>query len=492
MERMKLKKLLSGISVEAVKGSKEVEITGICTSSASAHPGSLFIAKKGRTHDGTKFIPEAINAGSVAVVTDIYDPFLQNIVQIIHPNPAEIEPELLAAFYEKAAEKLFLVAVTGTNGKTTCAYLIRHLLEGMGKPCGLIGTIEKIVGKHHFPSTLTTSDLSTNYKLFYEMVSQGCTSAVMEVSSHALDQKRVYTLDFDAAIFTNLTQDHLDYHKTMEEYAAAKAKLFASLGSYSKSLKAKEPKIAILNADSPWAPRMAQECQVPILTYGLEKPADLMPKHIRLEPKGTECIMTYQGEEAFFACDLIGRFNVYNCLAALALGLSCGGNLKEMCHILNSFKAAPGRLQRVSDHIFVDYAHTDDALKNVLETLREIKKGRLILVFGCGGNRDMAKRPKMGKVAEELADAVIVTSDNPRLEDPTEIIAQVLKGFSDKSTACVEVDRKSAIEKAIRMAAPEDIVLIAGKGHENYQIFADKTIAFDDVAIAHEALSKNP
>jgi UDP-N-acetylmuramoyl-L-alanyl-D-glutamate--2,6-diaminopimelate ligase len=488
---MKLRKLLKDIPVQMVKGTKEVEITGICSNSKLVSPGNLFIAKKGFTHNGAQFIADAVAAGAAAVLTDIYDPFLQDVVQVIHSDIPGIEAELAAEYYRHPSQDLFTVGITGTNGKTTCSYLIKHLMDGMGKQSGLIGTIECIVGKNYLPSTLTTPDVITNHKLLHEMASNHCQAAVMEVSSHALDQGRVKEIDFDVAVFTNLTLDHLDYHKTMEEYAAAKAKLFSSLTNALSNGKKKDKKCAVVNADSPWVEVIVKDCKEKILTYGIDKKADVWASGIELFSKGTSFIVNYQNEKKRFVSGLIGRFNVYNCLAAIAVGIGQNIPLNQILEILSTFKAAPGRLEKVANsrglNIFVDYAHTDDALKNVLETLKEIKSSRLITVFGCGGNRDHSKRPKMAEIAEMLSDFTIVTSDNPRNEDPESIIKQIVAGFKEAKHYIVELDRGEAIKKAVKMAQGEDIILIAGKGHETYQIFAHQTIGFDDREVAAAA-----
>lgn len=457
----------------------DVEITGICSDSKRVAPGNLFIAKKGLTRDGAEFIPEAIAAGAVAVAATDYNPFLPpKVAQIVHPNIAELESTLAKVYYQHPVEKLFLVGITGTNGKTTTSYLVRHLFEKSKIECGLIGTIEWIAGKNHYPSLYTAPDLLTNYKLFGEMVQGGCKAAAMEVSSHALEQGRVREIEFDVAIFTNLTQDHLDYHKTMESYADAKAKLFTSC------------KMAIVNLDSPWAERMIQNCKARVLSYAIDREADIRAKEILLTPDGMQFTVHAGQEKARFSLPLIGRFNIYNCLAAIGAGLAYGFSLATIALLLRDFKNVRGRLERVESsrglHIFVDYAHTDDALKNVLLTLGEIKRGRLITVFGCGGNRDKEKRPKMGHVAEAHSDLCIVTSDNPRSENPEEIARQILTGFKDPSRAIVLLDRKEAIQKAISLAGKEDVLLIAGKGHETKQVFADHTIHFDDTEVARE------
>jgi UDP-N-acetylmuramoyl-L-alanyl-D-glutamate--2,6-diaminopimelate ligase len=481
---MKLKKLFKDIAVDEIRGSKEVEITGIFSNSKLVSPGSLFIAKKGLNVDGAKFIPDAIAAGAVAILSDMYDPFISDqVVQIIHPDTASIEAKLAAQYYNTPSDALFLCGITGTNGKTTTSYIVRHLLEGADVKTGLIGTIETIFGNKALPSSLTTSDVITNHKLFSEMIQSGCKAAVMEVSSHALTQNRVEGIEYDIAIFTNLTQDHLDYHHTMQEYGRAKSLLFSQLKPAS-SAKKKFPKAAVVNQDSPWVQEMIKGCKTRIFTYALDSDADLRATDIALTSHGTSFNINYLGKSYPFSWELIGRFNVYNCLAALSTGILYGIPIEKALPILSSFKTAPGRLERVPNkkgiHIFVDYAHTDDALRNVLETLREIKKGRLITVFGCGGNRDKDKRPKMGSVAEKLSDVIVVTSDNPRNEEPKSITDEILKGLTNPAKAHVILDRQEAISSSIKMAKKDDVVLIAGKGHETYQIFAHQTVSFDD------------
>jgi UDP-N-acetylmuramoyl-L-alanyl-D-glutamate--2,6-diaminopimelate ligase len=476
MEPVKLKTLLKDLPV-TVKGLKDVEVTGITTNSRQVAPGNLFLAKKGLTHDGSRFIPDAVAAGACAVVTDMYNPFLE-ITQVITPEVGLIEAVLLNRFYDSPAEKLFLVGITGTNGKTTTSYLVRHLLQN----CGLVGTIEWIVGGTILPSTHTTPDLVTLTKLFSDMLTQGCKSAVMEVSSHALDQERVRALPFDVAVFTNLTQDHLDYHQTMENYAAAKAKLFTMLSKEGT---------AVYNLDCPWHPQVIQNCPAKKISYGFGLGADLRASNLEMTAQAMRFVVHYQNKQIECSSPLIGRFNVYNLLAAIGVGLSYRLSLEAIVQRLSSFQNVRGRLERVPNgrdlNIFVDYSHTDDSLKNALETLRECCKGKLITVFGCGGDRDRTKRPKMGAVAARLSDFSIVTSDNPRSEEPEAIIRDILPGFKECRNFMVEADRKAAIQRAIDMATPEDIVLIAGKGHENYQIFSHQTIHFDDREVAQQA-----
>lgn len=480
MEPVKLKALLKDLPV-TLKGQKEVEVTGITANSRQVAPGNLFLAKKGLTQDGSRFIPDAVAAGASVVVTDIYNPFLE-VTQVITTDVGAIEAALLSRFYDFPADKLFLVGITGTNGKTTTSYLVRHVLQNGGQNCGLVGTIEWIVGDTILPSTHTTPDLVTLTKLFSDMVTHGCKSAVMEVSSHALDQERVRALPFDVAVFTNLTQDHLDYHQTMESYAAAKAKLFAML-----------PKegIAVYNLDCSWHPQVTRGCEAKKISYGFDVKADLRASDLEMTAQTMHFLVHYKDKAVRCSSHLIGRFNVYNLLAAMGVGLSYGLPLERIVQRLGSFQSVRGRLERVPNernlNIFVDYSHTDDSLKNALETLRECGTGKLITVFGCGGDRDRTKRPKMGAVAATLSDFSIVTSDNPRSEDPEAIIREILPGFKECRNFIVEVDRKAAIQRAIEMATPEDIILIAGKGHENYQIFSHQTIHFDDREVAQQA-----
>lgn len=486
---MKLKQLIKDIPFKQFRGNRELEITGICSNSKLVSPGNLFIARKGRTEDGMTYIPEAVSAGAVAIFTDIYDPFLnKNIAQIIHPDVAALEGIIASSYYQRASDEMFMVGITGTNGKTTTSFLVKHLLDILIGSCGLIGTIKYVIGDHHYDAVRTTPDAVSNHKMLREMVLQGCKSAVMEVTSHALDQHRVDCINFDVAVFTNLTLDHLDYHMTMERYAQAKNKLFRSLDpSHTKKVHP-YPKVAIVNADSGWHKRMIEGCQAEIITYGIDTDADLKAEQIVLSPTETSFILNFRGHKLPFSWGLSGRFNVYNCLAAVAVGLTRHYPLDLIAKALETAPPIPGRLQAVSNplglKIYVDFAHSHDALLNVLRCLQEFKTARVITVFGCGGNRDVSKRPKMARVCEENSDICIVTSDNPRNEDPMEIVRQIIAGFTNNECYIVEVDRKKAIEQAINLATPEDIILIAGKGHEPYQIFASQTIEFDDKKVA--------
>lgn len=488
---MKIKNLFKNIPVQAIHGSKEVDITGICANSKLVAPGNLFIAKKGLTHHGAQYIPQAVQAGGSAVLTDIFNPSLKNIVQIIHPKVNEIEPLVATEFFQRPSESLFMVGITGTKGKTTTSYAIKYLLDHFFGPCGLIGTIEYIVGENRYPATRTTPDVISNHQMLREMVTHGCRSAVMEVTSHALDQGRVELIDYDVAIFSNLTLDHLDYHHDMETYCLAKNRLFRQLGQQKTSKK--QAKVAIINADSPWSAKVIQGCKVPIMTYGIDQDADLKATDVHLGKQMTELNLLYQGKKVPCQWPLIGRFNVYNCLSAILTLLSKGFALEEIADRMSQIPSVRGRLEPVANQlglkIYIDFAHTDDSLLNVLKTLKEFKQGRLITVFGCGGDRDRSKRPKMAAVSEQYSDVTIVTSDNPRTEDPELICREIIKGFSKPDSFIVELDRRLAIQKAIEMADSNDTILIAGKGHEPTQIFAHKTIEFDDCQVAADICS---
>lgn len=483
---MKLRKLFKDIKYKAIKGSKEVEISGVCSDSRYVAPGNLFIAKKGEKYDGTDFIPNAVAAGAVAVVTDLYDPYLKNISQIVHDDVSQIEADIAAAYYNYPSNSLFMVGVTGTSGKTTICYLIKHILDSSEMKTGLIGTVECYLGKNRFSSTLTTPDNVLIQKYLKEMVTEGCQSAALEVSSHGLEQGRLSNVNFNVGIFTNLSQDHLDYHHNFENYADAKKRLFDSL-SYSG--------VAIVNIDDEWSAKMIESTKAKIISYGVENSkADFFASDIKFSLEGLEFVLHYFGGKQKVKSKVIGRFNVYNILAAIAASLEAKIPIEQITKHISNFSGAPGRLERVKSkkdfHVFVDYAHKPDALKNVLITLKELKPKKIITLFGCGGDRDKGKRPIMGKIASELSDLTIITSDNPRSEPPMQIISEIEKGFKTKNYQ-IEEDRALAIEKAMALAGKNDIVLIAGKGHESSQVFANKTILFNDREIAEKILGQN-
>lgn len=481
---MKLRQLLNEIPGCVIKGFDDILITGVSSNSKTIVPGNLFIAKKGGAFDGNQFIFDAIQKGAVAVISDTYDSSLSDIVQVIYPNVSSAESQLADRFYCHPSRELFVVGLTGTNGKTTTSFIMKNLLDCLYGPCGLIGTIEYIIGKDRYKADRTTPDVSKNHQLLRDMILRECRSAVMEVTSHALEQGRVDKIEFDVAVFSNLTWDHLDYHGTMENYANAKKKLFDRLGKTKK-----KTSWAIVNQDTPWSGHMLSECSANKITYGIDQSADLQASHIRFEKGGTRALVTYQRESVECFWPLVGRFNVYNCLAAIGVALSQQFSLQLICSHLPSIPFIRGRLEPVKNdlglQIYVDFAHSDDALLNILTTLKELQNfGRIIVVFGCGGDRDKAKRPKMGEVCELFANYSIITSDNPRSEDPQIICEEISKGFKRSDNYCIELDRKKAIEKAIDLAYPEDIILIAGKGHETQQIFAHQTCEFDDSRVA--------
>nr|MDQ3314120.1 UDP-N-acetylmuramoyl-L-alanyl-D-glutamate--2,6-diaminopimelate ligase [Verrucomicrobiota bacterium] len=401
--------------------------------------------------------------------------------------------DLAATFYERPTRRLKLAAVTGTNGKTTTTFLIKHICEKAGIRCGLIGTVRYEIGERVLPALRTTPESLEVQQLLAQMVNAGCKAAAMEVSSHALTQERTRGLEWDVAVFTNLTQDHLDFHGTMERYFESKLKLFSDL---SKQQVKKNP-VAVVNIDDRHGERLLDhlEKSFPVVTYGLGARADFRASNYRPEFGATSYQLDARGKSYLVRVPLIGRFNVANSLAALAATSSLGLGLREAILSLAKSPQVPGRLEAVPAkrqfQVFVDYAHTPDALLNVLKTLRELSPRRVIVVFGCGGDRDRQKRPLMAAAAEQNADFSIITSDNPRKEDPDAIIAEVAMGF--RSTRYEKItDRAQAIARAITLAQPRDIVLIAGKGHETYQEFADNTVPFDDIQVARRALEDNP
>ena len=484
---MKLKKLIKEIPIVEIKGSKEIEITGVCSNSKLVAPGNLFIAKKGLTTDGSRFIPEAIIAGATAILTDIYDPSLKNVTQIICKDISKVEGQIAAEYNRQPSEKMLMIGITGTNGKTTTSYLVKHILDLTYTKTGLIGTIEYIMGKMRYKATHTTPDVTTNQKILREMLSQGINACVMETTSHGLDQGRVNNIDFDLAIFTNLSLDHLDYHNSMQKYLLAKKKLFLSLHSDKKK---GYPKVAIVNADDPNTREIVKGLDIKVLTYGIEKDADLQAFDIKFTSTKTKFRLRFEQKVTDFSIPMVGRFNVYNSLAAISSALCLNVSLEKISKALRSFTSVQGRLELIPNDlnlkIYVDFAHTPDALQNVLKCLKEVGSKRLITVFGCGGNRDRQKRPIMAKICEKYSDLSIVTSDNPRNEDSNSIIQEIIKGFKKRESFIVEPDRKAAIMKAVKMAAFDDIILIAGRGHESYQTFAHHTVEFNDCQVVKD------
>jgi UDP-N-acetylmuramoyl-L-alanyl-D-glutamate--2,6-diaminopimelate ligase len=484
---MKLEALLSQIATIKVDGPVDREITSIAYDSRRVKPGTLFVALKGEKVDGAAFIEKAIAAGAEAVVSETAE-FKTRATNVTVADARITLADLGAAFFQHPARALKIAGVTGTNGKTTTAFLIKHICEAALLRCGLIGTVRYEVGDRVLPAARTTPESLDLHDLLWQMRSAGCKAAAMEVSSHALMQSRVRGVEFDAAVFTNLTQDHLDYHKTMEAYFEAKTKLFTGLATQPK-----KKGRAVVNLDDRYGAQLVQRYgkEIPIITYGVGVHSEFRASNVRIDFNGTSYQLDAGGKSYLVRLPLIGQFNVYNSLAALAAAFVMGVDVRTGVLALSTASAVPGRLEAVPAQrqfrIFIDYAHTDDALLNVIRTCRELNPTRLIVVFGCGGNRDKTKRPRMGAVVDEYATYSIVTSDNPRKEDPAAIIEDIKPGMR-RGNYEVIVDRREAIFKAVAMAQPRDIILIAGKGHETYQEFADHTAPFDDAAVAREAL----
>ena len=480
---MPLKKLFAHLEVK-IYGNKNLLIQGLCSHSRCAFPNSLFIARKGEKFDGNLYIDEAKKGGAIAVLSDLYNPFMKEMVQVIHSHPEALAPLLANRYFHHPSASLFVMGITGTNGKTSMASLAYHFLSAKKSPfCGLIGTINTCIGLTKLPSSLTTPDAVTLQKHLREMVERHCLNVVLEVSSHALDQNRVEGVQFDAAVFTNFSQDHLDYHKTMEAYFQAKQKLFSMVDE--------KGKIAVLNRDDPlFFPLREKIKKAQVITYGIESEADFRARRLSFSLEGTTFLLEAQGKKMVIKTKLIGAFNVLNILGAMALGSIRGMGLSEMKKKLETFPGVLGRLQPIENqkgiHVFVDFAHTEEGLKKVLKTLQQIKKRNLITLFGCGGNRDRQKRFGMGRVVEAYSDAVVLTSDNPRMEDPYLICEEVMQGISHKKDILIEVDRKKAMIKALSLAQKEDIVLIAGRGHERFQEVGGTFHPFQDALVAQE------
>lgn len=479
---MKLKKLF--IDLDNVP---DLKITGINTDSNLISAGEMFVAIKGVEHDGHKFIGDAIKRGAVAIIkqknisTSSKD-VIKNVVTIDVPDTRKTISELAARFYNFPSQKLKVIGVTGTNGKTTVTYLIESILNEAGFSTGLVGTIHYKFKNMIFPSVNTTPGPLEIQSFLAKMQKEKLKYCIMEVSSHSLDQERVRDVKFHTAVFTNLTQDHLDYHHNLDEYFKAKAKLFTNLRSKSW---------AIINKDDKYGKKLLKFTKARKITFGFSNGAKIQAKGIKLNINGTEFkIITPKGTLKIKTA-LFGRHNIYNILAAVAFGFAENIALGKIKRGIEKINYIPGRLESIAGgqkfNLFVDYAHTDDALKNVLLSLREFNKGKIIVVFGCGGQRDISKRAKMGKVVSNLADYFIITNDNPRNENPNKIVRDIEKGINAKKYDVV-LDREKAIKKAINLAEEQDTVLIAGKGHETSQIFKNKTIASDDREIAKKAL----
>ncbi len=484
---MQLKTLLSSAAVTSVDGAQERDITSLAYDSRRVQPGGLFFALKGEKVDGAQYVAQAVERGAEAVVSE-QGQLRARATNVVVPDARAAMADMAASFYRHPSRQLKVAGVTGTNGKTTTAFLIKHLCDEALRRCGLIGTVRYEVGDRILPATRTTPESLDVQDLLWQMYSAGCKTAAMEVSSHALSQGRVRGVEFDLGVFTNLTQDHLDYHGSMDEYFEAKVRLFTQIA-------AQEHKKgrAVVNLDDRFGNILASRLrgELPLITYGLGVHADFRASNVRTDFQGTSYQLDALGRSYLVRLPLIGTFNVYNSLAAIAAAQAMGADVRSSVLALAKARTVPGRLESVTGQrqfrVFVDYAHTDDALFNVIRACRELQPGRIIVVFGCGGDRDRAKRPLMGAVVDQYADHAIVTSDNPRSEDPQAIMADITAGMR-RGRHEVIADRREAIFKAIAMAQPRDIVLIAGKGHENYQQVGDTALPFDDVLVAKSAL----
>lgn len=478
-----------------VSGSEDTVITGISSDSRHIEKGYLFVCVSGVHVDGAAFAAQAVEKGAAAVLTTKHLNLPQAAVQIQVPDIHHAVEDMVPYFYDYPGKKMRMIGVTGTNGKTTTTHIIAHILRAAGYHVGVIGTIHALIDDEELPIHNTTPDVVELQHFLALMQEKGMTHVVMEVSSHALALNRVAGIEFDTAVFTNLTQDHLDFHKTMENYVAAKAKLFQSLSAPDHI---KDKKTAIVNIDDPWAPKILSACKVPVLTYGVEKDADLKGSNLQEGLKQSSFDVVGPFVNVHLQMHLTGLFNVYNTLAAIGAAHAEGVDEQTIDKAIQTFHSVPGRFELVEAGqdfaIIVDYSHTPDSLQKALETARALKPHRIIAVFGCGGDRDKTKRPIMGKIAAELADIPIVTSDNPRSEDPQTIVneveAGVKEGLKPGQTHEVIVNRREAICRAVELAEKDDIVLIAGKGHETYQILKSGTIHFDDREEARNAVKK--
>lgn len=458
--------------------------------------GDMFIAIRGKDSDGHKFIQDAIaNGAKVVVVEDdtvLPDSFFMHtgVVKIVVGNSRKALALISANYCKHPADKLKIIGVTGTNGKTTTTHIIKSLFEAeQNNNIGLIGTIENKIGDEVIPSQLTTPESLELHKMFLKMAEAKCNTVAMEVSSHALHQNRVYGINFAAGVFTNLTQDHLDYHGSMEEYFKAKKILFANLD---------ENAFAITNMDDEYGLQIVESCRAKLITYGMNAGADVSAENIELLPTSTKFTVNYRGDKFDIETPFVGKFNVYNILAAITTALVFGIKISSIQQSLATLQPVRGRFENIVSpkgwRAIVDYAHTPDALMKCLLAIRDllskqkVPNGKIITVFGAGGDRDKTKRPIMGKIASELSDVVIITSDNPRSEDPYKIIADIAEGINNNFGFLQEVDRRLAIAKAVELATDGDVVFIAGKGHEDYQIIGNKKNHFSDREVVEEII----
>lgn len=493
---MRLGDLLTGLDQAIIHGNPDQEISGVRYDSRSVMPGDLFVAMSGQKADGHQFLDEAVRRGAAALLVKKDKLPIPKAGITVTEVPDTRKALALASniFYGFPSRSMVLIGITGTNGKTTSSYLIKGILEAAEKRVGLIGTISYQMGGEQIPAPHTTPESADLQEILAKMRDRGIDYVVMEVSSHALEQDRVFGTAFDIALFTNLTQDHLDYHITMEEYFRAKLRLF-------QDLKPKgEIKIrGIINLDDPWGRQIIGEMKFPCLSYSLADKGDIIATECSVGSDGVSFTVVTPLGKFGIKSKLAGRHNLQNILASIGVACAMDIPIKAIQEGIASVKNVPGRLEKVSEgqdfEVFVDYAHTEDALRNLLSAAKEISRGKIITVFGCGGERDRGKRPKMGKAASDMSDIIIITSDNPRGEDPLVIIEEIEQGISGLKRGrdyFVVEDRRSAINMAVDLAIPGDTVILAGKGHEDYQIIGGKRLHFDDREVAREAIRERP
>ncbi len=485
---MKLGELLQGVPSLEIGADAALEITSLAYDSRRVQQGALFFAVQGEKADGHNFIPQAFEQGAVAVVSERAAPPELASRWLRVPLIRRALADAARIFYGRPDSQLTLVGITGTNGKTTTAFLLESIFRAAGVPAGLFGTVEYRFGDRTLPAANTTPESLDLLAYMAELRVAGGKAAVVEVSSHALAQERVWGFPFTAAVFTNLSRDHLDYHKDFDHYFAAKRRLFEGLGTA-------PPELAVINADDDWGRRLMELPNPRRITYGVNSEAQVKVKRFSQSPSGLSAVLVTPEGSLEIESPLVGRANLANILAATATALGLGIDKTRIQDGIAALQAVPGRFERVDQGqpflVVVDYAHTDDALRNVLRTARELTHRRLIAVFGCGGDRDRSKRPLMGEAAGSLSDLVVLTSDNPRSEDPLLIMNDALVGLQKAAKPHVaEVDRAAAIRKALEEAAEGDVVVIAGKGHETYQILKDRTIPFDDREVARRVLGE--
>lgn len=490
-----LKELLVSTPGAQIWGDENQQISAVNYDSREVGPGSAFVCIQGVARDGHEFAPAAVERGATVLVAqslELIASIPNSVTKVIVPDTRRALAMMACEFYGHPSREMVLVGITGTNGKTTVAHLVADLLREAGyKSVGIIGTLGAKAEKTYYDTGRTTPESLDLQRLLADFLDGGSEAVVMEVSSHALALQRIAGCAFDAGIFTNLTQDHLDFHGDMEEYFAAKTRLFTDVARESEAHKSFG---AVINADDRYGRRLLEiAADSPFITYGIEHEAHVKAEAVHLTPSGTSFVARTSGGDIPFDIQLTGRFNVQNALAAIAYGLLKGLSAAQIGSAMRRAQAPEGRMEVINEgqdfHVAVDYAHTPDGLKSVLATVREFTQGRLICVFGCGGDRDRTKRPQMGAIAASLADLVVVTSDNPRTEDPHRILDDVLAGTSGSHAQIeVEPDRREAIERALQLAKKGDFVVVAGKGHETYQIFRERTIHFDDREVVREAL----